>query len=223
MTKSPPPASPFPQGEQPSFATALDDRRLSAPSALRNRDAILQQLNSVAPKQGKALEIASGTGEHLARFAPAFPDLTWQPSDPDPARRQSIAAHTESLDNVLPAINLDATDKGWAGTLPAQDLVVLVNLLHLIATPAAKTLIAETAQALRPGGCFFLYGPFLRDGKPTSDGDARFDERLRAQDPNIGYKDLDTVKVWMENNGLLIASQIDMPANNIALVAKRPR
>ncbi len=68
--------------------------------------------------------------------------------------------------------------------------MLLVNLLHLIPAPAAETLLAEVALALAPGGTFCLYGPFLRDGQPTSPGDAAFDASLRAQDPTIGYKDL---------------------------------
>jgi tRNA G46 methylase TrmB len=56
------------------------------------------------------LELASGTGEHITHFARALPDLNWQPSDPSPIARQSIAAWVaaQALGNVAPPLELDA-------------------------------------------------------------------------------------------------------------------
>jgi tRNA G46 methylase TrmB len=56
----------------------------------------------VLPKKGIALEIGSGTGEHVICFAKALPGLVWLPSDPDSASRASIKAWsaTEGLANV---------------------------------------------------------------------------------------------------------------------------
>ena len=55
----------------------------NAPAADRNKDVILKVLQSVIPADfsGQALEIASGTGQHVAHFAPNYRNLTWQPSD----------------------------------------------------------------------------------------------------------------------------------------------
>ncbi len=63
-----------------------------APATLRNRDAILAVLETILPEQGLVLEIASGTGEHAVYFGQRFPELTFQPSDPDPVNLDSIAA-----------------------------------------------------------------------------------------------------------------------------------
>ena len=82
-------------------------KRLSAPSAVRNGEAILGNLRLLVAESGSALEIASGTGEHVARFANALPDLVWQPTDVDDTRLASVAAWTESLPNVLPPLRLD--------------------------------------------------------------------------------------------------------------------
>ena len=64
----------------------------SAPAAARNGQAIADVLARWLPTSGLVLEIASGTGEHALRFAQAFPAHSWQPSDPDPQARASIAA-----------------------------------------------------------------------------------------------------------------------------------
>ncbi len=78
------------------------DGRMHFAVTERNRGPILEVLQEVlAP--GLVLEIASGTGQHAVHFAAALPRQIWQPSDPDPAMRASIAAwrHHAGLDNLL--------------------------------------------------------------------------------------------------------------------------
>lgn len=100
------------------------------------------------------------------------------------------------------------------------DLIHLGNLLHLISQPAARTLLSEAAKALAPSGTLTLYGPFMRAGRLTSDGDAKFDVELRAADPAIGYKDDTWINEVLTSAGLILTIR-DMPANNLAFVAKR--
>jgi len=205
-------------------ANAGADGRMYAPSAQRNAPHIAELLAHHAPASGKMLEIASGTGEHAVHFATALPHLHWQPSEIDPTRRTSITAHSAaaSLPNLAPVIELDATAPGWGATHAGQDMILLVNLLHLVSTPEAKILIREVGQALSPQGRFVLYGPFLRDGETTSDGDRQFDASLRAQYPEIGYKDDWDVIDWIHGSGMDLVQVIEMPANNLAFVAQRP-
>lgn len=66
--------------------------RQFSPSAARNCGPIREVLTRVLPKKGIALEIGSGTGEHVICFAKALPGLVWLPSDPDSASRASIKA-----------------------------------------------------------------------------------------------------------------------------------
>ena len=101
-----------------------------------------------------------------------------------------------------------------------QDLIQLANLLHLVSADEARILIHEAAIALAPKGVFAIYGPFLRDGRATSDGDATFNARLRAADPAIGYKDTATVQSWLAESGLTTLPPIEMPANNLMLIAR---
>ncbi len=210
--------------ETASVAHDLTGGRMHAPSAARNVDMITALLTRYAPHQGRALELASGTGEHILAFARALPDLIWQPTEPDPDRRRSIDAWAATgSTNIRPAIALDATEPGWGARHPDQNLIVLVNLLHLIAARPAQTLIVETARALVPGARFILYGPFLRDGQTTSDGDAAFHASLRAHDPAIGYKDVAEVQHWLSDAGLKVMTTVDMPANNLTLISEKPK
>ncbi len=201
--------------------TATDGRRLP-PSAQRNAAAIGAVLQDHAPKTGLMLELAAGSGLHSAAFAAALPGLDWQPTDFDPANFASILAWSATCPQpIRPPVQLDAAQRGWSALWPRRDAILLVNLLHLIPAPAAAIVLAEMANALAPGGIAFLYGPFLRDGLPTSEGDAAFHASLRAQDPAIGYKDLNWALTRLTSGGL-ITQTLPMPANNLMILARKP-
>ncbi|MBO9448973.1 DUF938 domain-containing protein [Tropicibacter sp. R16_0] len=204
-----------------SVAEAGEGARLVAPSASRNVDAIGALLEHVAPRTGKALEIASGTGQHVAAFAPRLPGLLWQPTDVEDERLASIDAYAKGIETILPARRLDATRPGWAAEYSDLSLVTLANLLHLISGPEATVLIEEAAKTLGPGGRLVLYGPFMRNGALTSEGDIRFHQSLSTQDPEIGYKNDQEIIATIEGTGLSMVEVVDMPANNLALIAER--
>ena len=193
--------------ERHSLALPAEAGKLFAPSAERNTGPLCDLLEQVAPRRGRALEIASGTGQHV-----------------DAARRTSIAAYVaeSGLTNIAPPIALDATAPGWGAEQAGQSLIFLSNLLHLIPMRQVETLIAEAAQALAPAGRLVIYGPFMRAGELTSEGDRRFHAALVAEDPRIGYKDDRDIMELMQAAGLEIAGAVEMPANNLALVAERP-
>lgn len=209
--------------EGASFAEANEGAKLFAPSAARNLAPIASELAQIAPPQGKALEIASGTGQHIIAHAKAHPDILWQPSEIDEDRIASIDAYAThaSLRNLAPAINLDATASGW-GTTARYDLMLLSNLLHLISAPEAQTILTEAAQALGPSGRFMIYGPFMRGGRLTSEGDANFHNSLRSQDPEIGYKDDSWLEATAQDAGLTLYRKTEMPANNLAFTFQKP-
>ncbi|MGA7952868.1 MAG: DUF938 domain-containing protein [Gloeobacterales cyanobacterium] len=83
-----------------SWEIGAADERLYAPATERNREPILSVLKTILLAQGKVLEIAGGTGEHITFFAPHFPALTWQPSDPDLMHLASIKGWMEQLFSV---------------------------------------------------------------------------------------------------------------------------
>ncbi|TCP39897.1 DUF938 domain-containing protein [Rhodovulum marinum] len=208
-----------------SVATPGTDGRMHAPSAARNAEAICAVIAARGPATGRALEIASGTGEHAVRIAACQPQLAWQPSDIDPERRASIdawASHS-GLANIRPVIALDACTPGWATAHSGFDLIFASNILHLIGRAEAETLIREAAAALTPGGVLMIYGPFRRADGFASEGDAAFHASLTAQDPAIGYKSSDEVAEWMRTAGLAVEPPAEMPANNLTQIARKPR
>ncbi len=200
--------------------TGADGRRHAA-SAERNAGPILEVLRRELPAKGRLLEIASGTGQHAAAFAAALPGIDWQPTDVNPENMTSIRAWGQGVANLRSPVVLDAAKAGWAARWRPLEAVLLVNLLHLIPAGAVQTVLAEGAAALGPGGVFLIYGPFLRQGRATSDGDAAFDASLRAQDPSIGYKDVADVTAALRGHGLRVHAH-EMPANNLMLVAVKP-
>ena len=198
-----------------------DGGKLFAPSAARNLDVLCDLLEQQAPAQGgNALELASGTGQHVTAYAARMPHYRWQPSEADPGRLLSIDAYIAEakLDNLHPARLLDATAAGWGAQQEPQDLIILSNLLHLISTTEAQCLMTEAALALAEGGRLVIYGPFSRGGALTSPGDMQFHASLQAHDPETGYKDDFDLLDWGEAAGLSPREIIEMPANNLALV-----
>jgi hypothetical protein len=179
----------------------------------------------IAPETGQALEIASGTGQHIVKLATARPKLSWQPSDIDPLRITSIEtwSNDKILANLKPPVLLDATEVGWGTEHADQNFILVVNFLHLISEAEAKTMIGEISLALAPGGRSIIYGPFKRDGKLTSTGDEFFDQSLKEADPEIGYKN-DTWMIDQFKEARIALLKIEnMPANNLAFIVEKHR
>ncbi len=194
-----------------------------APSVARNADALLNTIGPFVPQGGQALEIASGTGEHIVRYAAQFPDTNWQPSDIAPDRLSSIRRWIDhcGLSNVSAPLVLDSAEANWSDHNSGYDLILLANLLHLISKREAETVIAESFRALNPGGNMFIYGPFLRAESFASEADERFHASLVASDPEIGYKSLEYVQAIQSELGFHPIEPLKMPANNLVLVARK--
>lgn len=193
--------------------------RREAPSAARNREPLLAVLKARLTAPAFVLEIASGTGEHALWFSTALPHLTWQPTDPDPDARASIAAWREDAGpNLLPPLALDA-----AGPWPVDhaDVVLSINMIHIAPWAAAEGLVEGAARVLRQGGALILYGPF-REGAATTPGNVAFDADLRARDPAWGVRELDDVVALAASRALRLADRVEMPANNLVLIFDAP-
>ncbi|MFA7603288.1 MAG: DUF938 domain-containing protein [Novosphingobium sp.] len=199
------------------------DQRRYAPATLRNRAPILDVLRTVLPERGLVLEIASGSGEHAIHFARGTPVLRWQPSDPSPDARASIAAWAEAerLANVLPPLDLDAAADVWP--IARADAVVCINMIHISPWEATEGLMRGTGRLLAPGQPLYLYGPYRRADHPLEPSNAAFDADLKRRDPRWGLRELDAVAACAGANGLMLEQVMEMPANNVSVIfRKRP-
>lgn len=199
----------------------MTDARRFAPATARNREPILAVLRRVLPASGTVLEIASGTGEHAAHFAPHFPALTWQPSDADADNLASIAAWAAASGaaNIRPPILLDVTAPDWG--VEGVAAILAVNMIHIAPWAAAEALMAGAGRRLPPGAPLYLYGPYKRGGQHTAPSNAAFDADLRRRDPAWGVRDLDDVARLAERSGLDLAEVVAMPANNLSVIFRR--
>ncbi len=197
------------------------DLRRHSPPAQRNREPIVQVLREILPASGIVLMIAEGSGEHVVHFARAFPALAFQPSDPDPEARASIAAWTahEGLANILPPLALDAASGGWP--IQSADTVVCINMIHISPWAATQGLLRGAAQALQQGAPLFLYGPYKRNGQHTSQSNADFDASLKSRNSAWGIRDLETVDDCARRNRFDRLQIFEMPANNFSVVWRR--
>ncbi len=199
----------------------ISTMRRTAPAAERNKEPILAVLRRVLPESGLVLEVASGTGQHAVHFARALPDLQWQPSDPDPEARSSIAAwiaHDRPA-NILPPLDLDVGSAAWP--VGRADAVVCINMIHISPWAATLSLMAGSARLLPIQGMLFLYGPFRRLDRESAPSNEAFDAQLRRQNPEWGLRDLEAVVKVAEENGLRLTEIAEMPANNLSVVFRR--
>ncbi len=198
-----------------------------SPAAERNRAPILDALRQILPDSGQALEIASGTGQHVAHFASHMPGWMWQPSDAQADGFASIRAWCAqaSAVNVHQPVLLDVMNPKWptgsAEFSDKFDAIFCANMLHIAPWATCAALMAGASKYLSPHGALITYGPYLERDVPTSPGNLAFDESLRQRDPAWGIRALEDVVRQAALAGLRLLERFEMPANNLLLVFKR--
>ncbi|MDQ8757667.1 DUF938 domain-containing protein [Sphingosinicella sp. LHD-64] len=197
-----------------------EDRR-SVPHVARNAAPIAEVLRTVLPERGLVLEVASGTGEHALHFAREFPNLLWQPSDPEPAAVRSTEAWRADvgLSNLLPALSLDARAHDWP--VEAADALVCINMVHISPWAATVGLLRGAERLLAPGAPLYLYGAYRQAGVATAPSNEAFDESLRARNPDWGLRELEAVVAAAEAHGFALEAVVPMPANNLSVVLRK--
>jgi len=192
----------------------------NAPAAGRNREPIAAVLTEELPGAGLVLEVASGTGEHAAHFARTFPDLQWQPSDPDPQALGSIAAWREEagLPNLLPPLALEVSAP-WP--VARAEALVCINMVHISPQEATEALFGGGGKLLAAGAPLILYGPYLEDDVETAPSNVAFDRDLRERNPQWGLRRVAWVDGLARRYGFERTRRVAMPANNLVLVYRR--
>jgi len=177
--------------------------------------------------------------------APAFPLLTYQPSEYVPEEQASPEEQwskhgkiglRQGLDelanidehgikvfkNCLPAVALDLL-KPWPPVVTEKEfkLILCANTLHITPWAATEGLFRGAGHLLGPGGHLCVYGPFKVAGEFVGEdggaGNASFDEKLRSTNPAWGIRDVDELQKLAAGCGLTLSSKKDMPANNLTL------
>ena len=194
------------------------DAKQRVPATERNREPIREVLARELPASGTVLEIASGSGEHAAYFARAFPHLVWQPSDADEPALASIAAWRADaeLPNLCAPIALDVTAPSWP--IAHADAILCINMIHISPWDATLGLFAGAARLLAGEALLYLYGPYRFGGVFTAASNAEFDRWLRDRDRRWGVRDIDEVVVAAAGHGFALREAVAMPANNHSLV-----
>ncbi len=193
----------------------------TAAAALRNRDALAAALRGVLPAAGRVLEIGSGTGEHAVFLAAAFPALDWQPSDPDPEARASIAgwAAEARLRNLLAPLDYDVRAEAWRRR--PWDAVLCVNVLHVAPPGCSEALCRGAARVLPPAAPLAVYGPFTHRGRPLAGRLARLEATLRGADPALGVREVEALVEEGGRHGLRLDRALPMPEEGDLLLVLR--
>ncbi len=216
--------------------------RRHAPAAERNREPIAAVLAEVLPASGTVLEIASGSGQHVAHFAERFPHLTWQPSDVTQEALESVRGW-QTARNVLEPVQLDAAADEWP--VAAADAIVCINMIHIAPWAACQGLfrgaerllskqaplevddVSREPRAAQPShprhqrdGVLVLYGPFFEDSEPAP-SNAAFDQSLRQRNHAWGVRRLQDVRALGLEHGFELSRRVEMPANNLTVVFTR--
>lgn len=187
-------------------------------SCEQNKEPILEVLREVfADRPLALLEIGSGTGQHAVYFGQQLPHLTWQTSDLAENHAGIRAWIDEAkLPNVLPPILIDARNPDWK--LEPVDAVFSANAVHIMGWDAVVGMFQGIGKVLSAGGVLCLYGPFNYGGKFTSESNARFDQWLKANNPQSGVRDFEALDELARAQGLKLLKDFAMPANNRSLV-----
>jgi hypothetical protein len=82
---------------------------------------------------------------------------------------------------------------------------------------AVERLFAGVGRLLKPGGTMYVYGPYRYAGRPLEPSNEEFDRWLKARDAASGVRLFEDVNRLALENGLTLAGDRAMSANNRSL------
>ena len=189
-------------------------------AADRNKAPILQIIAAEFAHTRRVLEIGSGTGQHALHFAAHLPHVSWQPSDTGeylPTLRERL--RNEGSANLREVVELDVRMNPWP--VESADGIFSANTLHIMSWSSVHDFFRGVGEVLGKPGVLCVYGPFRYGERYTSQSNVEFDEFLRKRDPDSGLRDALALDGLARQQGLQLAADHAMPANNQLLVWKR--
>lgn len=187
----------------------------------RNSGPILQVLQQIVTTQDhRLLEVGSGTGQHAVFLAPNFPWMEWHPTDlSENIPGMNLWFDEAKISTIQKPVRLDVSKDDFPKV--KFDVVFTANTLHIMSWKTCKSFFKLLGNRLREGSRAAFYGPFKYDGKHTSESNDKFDQWLKARDPESGVRSYEDVLKAMEKHGFQIIEDFEMPANNRTLVFQR--
>lgn len=187
----------------------------------RNRKPILEVLMQYDIKEGRLLEIGTGTGQHAVFMAKNLPTLHWICSDVKENHAGiKMWLKEEKIPNIHGPEVLKVGKDDFPGKQPFQ-YVFTANTLHIMSWKENKALFKLLGKRLRETALVFIYGPFNYQGKFTSESNEKFDLWLKEKDPKSAIRNFEDVNSSMVKNGFKLLNDHEMPANNRLLVFER--
>lgn len=213
---------------------SLKNHKLIYPAATRNQDPILQVLkrfiisdvDNVEDEESPLfLEIASGSGQHVAHFAPYFPGVKFQPTEVDDSLIGSISYYAEHCPtrNILPPKLIDICNKlsYYGFEENSVDYMYNANMIHISPYACTVGLFENAGNYLKSDALMITYGPYSKDGVITPESNIQFDASLRARNTEWGLRDMADLIKLAEQNNLALMDTVEMPANNKTLIWKK--
>ena len=148
--------------------------RLSSPAAERNRQPILDVLRRVLPPSGRALDIASGSGQHVSWFARHLPGWTGSPRIMRPPRCPRSPPGACSTRPTWPSrpIRPPASARSPTCSRPCSSTsrnrlargrrlrpVTCINMIHASPPATLPGLMRGAGRHLAPGGLLVPTAP----------------------------------------------------------------
>ena len=203
----------------------FNDERLTTEVFERNKEPISKALYPYLDKiTGNALEIGSGTGQHLSYLAKNFPHIIWQGTDIDEVHCKSVDAWAKfNFLNLPRTLALDAASD-WSSVLKEYDsfsMIISMNVIHISPISTLEGIFINSAKFTKTDGILVFYGPFKRANKHIGEGNKIFDQRLSDEHAAWGVRCISTLESLAADNKFLAPKVIEMPSNNFLLVFKK--
>ena len=118
----------------------MSDNKITFKASEQNKEPIALVLDDLLKEKFglntplKALELASGTGQHVVHLAKRFPKVQWQPSEIEEKYLDSIKGYVEEsgLENVSEAVLIDVMKVCWIYLCVYVCVCVCVCVFHVL-------------------------------------------------------------------------------------------